>query len=90
MMLAMLHSNFTNPKASTLAERLRNEHPDDPTAQVTRTFELLLSRPPTATELTRSLTFLESLQTTHQLDPATALTRFTLAALNFNEFLFLD
>jgi len=88
--LAMLHSKFTNTKAATLAERLRTEHPDDPAAQVTRTFELLLSRPPTDHELTRSLTFLASLQSDHNLDPSTALTRFTLAALNFNEFLFLD
>ncbi|MFZ9937502.1 MAG: DUF1553 domain-containing protein [Luteolibacter sp.] len=88
--LAMLHSDFTNQKAVRLADRLRSEHPDDPAAQVRRAFEVLLSRPPSQVELSRSLAFLETLQSEQDLDPTTALNRFALAALNFNEFLFLD
>lgn len=88
--LAMLHSGFTNKKAVKLADRLRREHPEDPTAQVKRAFEILVSRAPNESELSRSLAFLESLQSEQGLDSDTALNRFALAALNFNEFLFLD
>ena len=88
--LAMLHSDFSNSKSLRLAERLRLERPDDPKAQITHAFEILLTRPPTAEELAGSLAFLDTLQTEHGLDSETALNRFALAALNFNEFLFLD
>ena len=88
--LAMLHSDFTNKKAVVLANRLRHKHPDDPTAQVRFAFELLTSRTPSDWEIKRSLAFIDSLKSEQGLDSNTALNRFALAALNFNEFLFLD
>ncbi|MCH7226725.1 PSD1 and planctomycete cytochrome C domain-containing protein [Haloferula sp. A504] len=88
--LAMLHSDFTNDSARVLAERLRRECPGDSRAQVMRAFELLLSRPASPSEIERSLAFMEALRRDHDLDEATALDRFCLAALNLNEFVFVD
>ncbi|BCX46924.1 hypothetical protein HAHE_08320 [Haloferula helveola] len=88
--LAMLHSDFTNKKATVLADRIQKEGGADLKAQVERAFELMVSRPASADEIDRSLKFIETMKTEHQLDEETAVDRFCLALLNLNEFLYLD
>jgi mono/diheme cytochrome c family protein len=78
--LNLLNSPFAMQVASDLAERLRQEAGDQPTAQIDRAFQLLFQRPPTGTEQTAAAALL------HQH----GLTTLCRALINTNEFLHLN
>ena len=77
--LNLLNGRFTLEQSTALAKRISAEAGADFTAQITRTFHLVLARPPTETELT-------ACQTVAQREGLETVCR---ALFNSNEFLFL-
>jgi hypothetical protein len=88
--LGMLNGEFITEQADTFARRLEREHPDDVAAQVTRAIRLTTGRVPDADEVAKDVAFVREMRTMYKLDAHTALTRYTLLALNANEFVYLD
>ncbi|MGC4046440.1 MAG: PSD1 and planctomycete cytochrome C domain-containing protein [Armatimonas sp.] len=76
--LTLLNDPLILKQAGFFAARLQKERPDNPTAQVTRAYQLCLSRAPTATELKLSQEFLKT----------RSLTEFCHSMLNLNEFVY--
>jgi mono/diheme cytochrome c family protein len=97
--LALLNDTFLRDRAADLARRLLAESDATPEGLVTRGFELALSRPPSDSERTASVKFLETqLQRRsaraksappdeHRLR---ALTDFAQALFSLNEFIYVD
>jgi hypothetical protein len=88
--LGMLNGAFTNEQAAAFAERLRQEAPNDVTAQVKRAIRLTTGRVPSAEEVRKDVAFVKEMQEKAKLSEAEALTRYCLLALNVNEFVYLD
>jgi hypothetical protein len=76
--LNLLNSTFTTQQAEACAERLKQTHPDNLTAQLEHLFQLAYARPPTAQEL----------ELTTQVATTESLSTVCLAIFNSNEFLF--
>jgi hypothetical protein len=88
--LGMLNGEFITEQADSFARRLEREHPDDVAAQVTRAIRLTTGRVPDADEVAKDVAFVREMRAKFKLDAHTALTRYTLLALNANEFVYLD
>jgi hypothetical protein len=88
--LNMLNSRFMNEEAQVFAALARKEGGDGPVDQVRFVLQRVFSRPVREGEVARAVTFLENLKTDEKLSRNQALTSFCLAALNFNEFLYLE
>ncbi len=88
--LLLLNSHFVNVQAEKFAARLRKEAGAEVEKQVSRAFEIALSRRATAKEIARGLVFLKELQEGAGLSAEAALDRFGLLILNLNEFMFID
>lgn len=90
--LILLNSSFMEEQAARFAERIHLEAGDDGEAQVTRAFELTLSREPTADEREVARAFLA--RQTADSDAGgpsfPALTTFCKLMLNLNEFVYVD
>jgi hypothetical protein len=88
--LGLLNGAFTQEQAAALARRLQREAPGDMSAQIRRAIRLTTGRQPSEEEVQADLRFLQRLMADHQLDSATALTRYCLLCLNTNEFVYID
>jgi mono/diheme cytochrome c family protein len=88
--LAMLNGDFVHAQAQALAQRLRREAGNDPTAQVRLALRLALVHPPDPASVERGLNLLVALQKKNGLTADAALDLYCLTVLNLNEFLYLD
>jgi mono/diheme cytochrome c family protein len=88
--LGMLNSDFLNRQAAALAERVRREAGTDAAAQVRRALNLITSRAPEEQEVRDGVALIEALQTRDGVAADAAIRYFCLAALNLNEFVYLD
>jgi hypothetical protein len=88
--LGMLNGDFTNEQAAAFAERLREEAPDDLTAQVRRAIRLTTGRPPAEDEVQKDVAFIAELKKKTKLTDEQALKQYCLMQLNANEFVYLD
>jgi hypothetical protein len=88
--LGLLNGEFANEQAAAFAKRLRQEKPNDLTAQVGRAIRLTTGRMPTAEEVKKDVAFIAALKEKYKLDDLAALTRYALLCLNANEFVYLD
>jgi hypothetical protein len=88
--LGLLNGDFANEQATRLADRLRRESPDDPSAQVRRAIRLTTAREPDPDEVRRDVAFLRTLRDRAGLDERAALTQYALLVLNANAFFYLD
>ncbi len=86
--LTMLNSVFLNEQAQTLAKSLPTNL--DRTGQVSLILERTTQRPPTKAEIERGVALLNAFEQQDRLSSTLALKYFCLAALNLNEFLYLD
>jgi mono/diheme cytochrome c family protein len=78
--LALLNNEFMRSQADLFANRLRNEYPEDDTAQISRAFELCFFRKPTTTES----------QAAAKLIASSGLDSLCLMLFNANEFFYVD
>ncbi len=88
--LGMLNSDFLQEQARLLAAYVRQRAGDDPREQLALALWRVLQREPTAVEVERGLELLRLMQQRHQASAEQALNYFCLAALNLNEFMYLD
>ena len=88
--LNMLNGQFMNDSAKQFAQRLREEVGDDIREQIKRALQILYSRPLEQTEIDQCVAAMKDLMAKHNLNETEALNRFSLLALNLNEFLYLD
>ncbi|NBR85854.1 MAG: DUF1553 domain-containing protein [Proteobacteria bacterium] len=88
--LGMLNSAFLNEQADVFAARLRREAGDDVSKQVRLGLQLVTTRPPTDTEVQRSLGLVAALRAQDNATAEVALKYFCLMALNLNELVFVD
>jgi hypothetical protein len=86
--LSMLNSVFLQEQAQTLANSL--DKALDRRGQVATILQRTTQRPPTDAEIDRGLALLTAFEQQDRLAPPLALKYFCLAALNLNEFLYLD
>jgi hypothetical protein len=90
--LGMINGNFANEQAVKLADlagaQVRGGN--DPAPQVRIMLERVMQRPATDVEVERGLALIKDLQKTHGQTRKQAMQTFALAALNLNEFLYLD
>jgi len=78
--LLLMNNAFVIEHSKSFAKRLRSEAGDDPSRQVDRAFLLALSRPPSASEKTAALRYLN--------DNPDSLAAFCQAMFNLNEFVY--
>ncbi|MGE3780123.1 MAG: DUF1553 domain-containing protein, partial [Pirellulaceae bacterium] len=88
--LGMLNSDFLHAAAETFATYLRRQGGSDVATQVGTGLRRVLQREPSEREIERGVEFIRSLQHRHELTDEVALRMFCLAALNLNEFVYLD
>jgi len=88
--LALLNSEFSQREAAVFAELLRKRAGNDTSAQVALGLKRSLQRTPTAAEVRRGVSLIQSLQTRDKASPEVALKCFCLLAINLNEFLYVD
>jgi mono/diheme cytochrome c family protein len=88
--LMLLNSDMMNDEAKAFANRLKKEAGASPESQVRLALRLALSREPTSEEITRGISFMQTLKTKHNVTAETALDQFALLVLNLNEFVYLD
>jgi hypothetical protein len=88
--LMMLNSDMINHQAKLFAQRLQKESGNSPEGQVRLALRLAFSRTPTDNEITRGVTFMQSLKQKYNTTEETALTQFALLVLNLNEFAYID
>jgi hypothetical protein len=88
--LGMLNSGFMAEQAALFARRLERDAGSNREDQVRRGLELVLQRQPAAHEKELCVKTLARFESELHLSPGDALERFTLMALNLNEFLYLD
>ncbi len=84
--LLLLNSPFVMAQAEKTAERIRaaTNSMDDPTAQITGAYELVLSREPTESEFTRAAAFLEETERTDStISPLAQLVHTMFASTEF-------
>ncbi|GMW00781.1 MAG: hypothetical protein AMXMBFR84_19180 [Candidatus Hydrogenedentota bacterium] len=87
--LNMMNSQYVNERAHALAERLRAAS-SDRAEQVRQGWALVTQRPATEKEVEQSLLLMHELQEKYAITDEQALDRFSLVALNLNEFMYLD
>ncbi|MEZ6058983.1 MAG: PSD1 and planctomycete cytochrome C domain-containing protein [Planctomycetaceae bacterium] len=88
--LGMLNSEFINKQAAQFSQFLQDRAGDSIEAQVKLALERVTQRPPTDKDVQRGLDLIESLKSEHNMTESDARHYFCLAALNLNEFLYLD
>ncbi len=88
--LMTMNGSFVDAAAERLAERVRLEVEGGLASRVKRAIELVLSRRPTKAEITRGVTFIETLHDDYWLDEDEAVVVFCLGLYNRNEFLWVD
>jgi hypothetical protein len=88
--LMLLNSDMMNDEAKAFANRLKKEAGASPESQVRLALRLALSREPSNDEISRGITFMQTLKTKHNATAETALNQFALLVLNLNEFAYLD
>ena len=88
--LNMLNGQFMNDSAKEFAERLQREAGEDIRKQIKRALQIVYSRPVQEVEIDQCLVAVYDLMTKHNLKEKEAMTRFSLLALNLNEFLYID
>jgi len=88
--LNMLNGQFMNKSAKQFAQRLRDEAGEDTREQINRALQIVYSRSVKKNEIDQCLEAVNDLISKHNLSEKEALERFSLLALNLNEFLYLD
>ena len=88
--LNMLNGKFMNDSAKLFAKRLRDEAGDDPSAQIAHGFKIAFSRTPTDKEIAAGLAMIKDIKEKAGVSDEVAMERFSLLALNLNEFVYLD
>jgi len=93
--LTLLNDEFVLVQSRHFAARVKQESGQDSTEQIKSAYRIALSREPTATELNRSLQFVETQRAHHAEKPADdptlqALTDLCNVILNLNEFLYVQ
>lgn len=88
--LSLLNSAFLQEQAAEFARDLQRIAADNRTAQVQTALRRVLQREPTTAEIQRGLNFVTTLEQQHRLSQSTAIKYFCLAAMNLNEFVYLD
>ncbi len=86
--LFLLNAPFVKHQANKLAERLKNEEPDDEQARLNRLYLLTVSRPADAKEIETALTFLDQCTADLKGNRSAAWTQLCHAILGSNSFLF--
>ncbi len=86
--LFLLNAPFVKQQATKLAERLKQDEPDDERDRINRLYLLTLGRPATSPETETALTFLTQCAEELKGDRATAWTQLCHAVLGSNSFLF--
>jgi len=88
--LGMLNGTFLNKQAEILADRLKAEAGDNPSAQVRLALTLVTGRDPVEAEIARGVEMIQTMQERGGLSRDAARRAFCLVALNLNEFVYLD
>jgi hypothetical protein len=88
--LGMINGAFANEQAVKFVSLAKQKAGDDTRACVKFLIENVTQRPATASDVNRGLKLIQDLQKTHGQSADKALETFALAALNLNEFLYLD
>lgn len=88
--LNMLNGQFMNDSAKQFAQRLREEAGEQIGEQIKRALQIVYSRPLKQTEIDKCVAAVNDLIAKHNLNEKEAMDRFSLLALNLNEFLYLD
>ena len=88
--LNMLNGQFMNDSAKQFANRLRQEAGEDIREQIKRALQIVYSRPLQENEIDQCVAAVNDLMAKHSLNEEEAMNRFSLLALNLNEFLYLD
>jgi hypothetical protein len=88
--LNMLNGQFMNDSAKQFAQRLREEAGEQIREQIKRALQIVYSRPLQQTEIDNCVAAVNDLMAKHNLNEKEAMDRFSLLALNLNEFLYLD
>jgi hypothetical protein len=88
--LSMLNGDFANEQARLLAERVQREAGPTPREQVARALEITLGRKAADEEIADGVDLLAKLTREHGQESKEALRYWCLAALNLNDFIYLD
>ncbi|MCC6509763.1 MAG: PSD1 domain-containing protein [Pirellulaceae bacterium] len=88
--LGMLNSDWMQEQSAALLTRVQREVGEDLTAQATRALELVTSRRPLAEDTQELVALVERLKSKHKFSEQQARQAMCLAALNVNQFLYLD
>jgi hypothetical protein len=88
--LGMMNGQFLNDQAKVFAKFLRSQAGTQTDQQVALALGRTLQRRPSATEISRGLEFLKSVQQEYNVSAERALEHFCLLVLNLNEFVYLD
>jgi hypothetical protein len=88
--LGLINGAFANEQARRFAARARSEGGSSQEERVRFLLERVTQRRATAAEVERGMRLIEDLSTEHGQTEGQALETFALAALNLNEFLYLD
>ena len=88
--LNMLNGKFMNDSAKLFAERLREQAGNNIRKQIKNALQIVYARPVKQNEIDQCLEAVNDLISKHNLSEHEALERFSLLALNLNEFLYLD
>ena len=88
--LGMMNSEFILKQSEIFAAYLKSVAPDKPEEQVRLALRRCMQRPPTAAEVARGVSLMESLKAEQKLNDDQARKYLCLVALNLNEFMYLD
>lgn len=88
--LNMLNSEFMNEEATVFAKLAQEKAGKKPADQVRFVLQRVIGRHAREAEVARGVNFMKALQSEENLSAEQALTSFCLAALNLNEFLYLQ
>jgi hypothetical protein len=88
--LGMINGSFAQEEAAKLAARLKKEAGTDRASQVKLAWRLVASREASASEVSKSLGLMESLEKQDGASAEAAMNGFCLMMLNLNEFVYVD
>ncbi len=88
--LGMLNSDWMQEQSAALYARVEREVGQDLTAQATRALELTMGHPPAGADVQELVSLVERLKSKHNFPEDRARRAMCLAALNINEFLYLN
>ncbi len=88
--LNMLNSEFMNEEASFFTKLTLGKAGKKPADQVRFVLQRVFGRSVREAEVTRGVNYMKALQSEEKLSPEQALNSFCLAALNLNEFLYIE